>query len=206
MMDYILYFISGIPISYIYLVLVFTIFMENITPIVPGDTFLAFSAYFAGRGVLQPLFTYTLTVVSSLSGFFLVYWIGYHWGRDYFEKKNFSFFPIKRIKQTDLYFNKYGDRILLINRFMPGIRLMVAIIAGFTRTNFIKTFFYTIISILAWNGLIFQLGKLLGENWQDVKNFLSKYNLVVTVIILAVVLLFIVYHLCRKTVKLGETK
>ncbi len=205
-MERFLQFISELHIFYIYTFLFFAILMENITPFIPGDTVLAFSAYLAGRGVLKPLFTFSITVMGSLTGFFLVYWIGYHWGRDYFEKKNFSFFPIKRIKQTDFYFNKYGDRILLINRFMPGIRLMVAIVAGFTRTNFIKTFFYTIISILAWNGLIFQLGKLLGENWHDVKNFLSKYNLVVTVIILAVVLLFIVYRIRRKTVKLGETK
>ena len=206
MMDYILHFISGIPISYIYLVLVFTIFMENITPFIPGDTFLVFSAYLAGRGVLQPLFMYILTVVSSLSGFFLVYWVGFHWGRDYFERKNYSFFSKKRIQKTDHYFNKYGDWVLIINRFLPGTRLLVAIIAGFTRIKLSKSFFYTTIGIIAWNGLIFQLVKLLGENWQDVKNFLSKYNLVVTVIILAVVLLFIVYHLCRKTVKLGETK
>ena len=200
-MDSLLQFISEFPAFYIYLFLFFMIFMENITPFVPGDTVLAFSAYLAGIGILKPLFTFSITITGSLTGFFLVYWIGYYWGRDYFEKKNFPFFPTKRIKQTDYYFNKYGDRILLINRFMPGIRLMVAIIAGFTQTNTLKTFFYTIISILAWNGIIFQLGKLLGENWKEIKHLLLRYNLIATLIITVVILIFIVYRINRKAIK-----
>ena len=206
MMDYILHFISGIPISYIYLVLVFTIFMENITPFIPGDTFLVFSAYLAGRGILQPLFTYILTVVSSLSGFFLVYWVGFHWGRDYFERKNYSFFSKKRIQKADHYFNKYGDWVLIINRFLPGTRLLVAIIAGFTRIKLSKSFFYTTIGIIAWNGIIFQLGLLLGENWHKVVALISQYNRFVTLIIVGLLAIFIVYRIRRKTVELGETK
>ncbi len=205
-MDSILNFISGIPISYIYIILAFTIFMENITPLIPGDTFLAFSAYLAGRGVLNPLFTYILTVVSSLSGFLLVYLIGFHWGRDYFERKNYSFFSQKRIQKADQYFDKYGDWVLIINRFLPGVRLLVAIVAGFTRTKLLKAFFYTTISIIAWNGIIFQLGRLLGENWHKVVALISQYNRVVTLVIVGVVMLFVVYRIRRKTVKLGEIK
>ncbi|RKY53081.1 MAG: hypothetical protein DRP89_06710 [Candidatus Neomarinimicrobiota bacterium] len=205
-MDTVLQFISGIPIFYIYLVLAFTIFMENIMPLVPGDTFLVFSAYFAGRGVLNPLFTYILTVVSSLSGFLLIYLIGFHWGRDYFERKNYSFFSQKRIQKADHYFNKYGDWVLIINRFLPGIRFLVAIIAGFTRIQLLKSFFYTAISVIVWNGIIFQLGRLLGENWHKVVALISQYNRVVTLIIVSLLAIFIIYRIRRKTVKLGEIK
>lgn len=203
-MDSFLQFISEFPAFYIYLFLFIMILMENIIPLVPGDTVLAFSAYLAGRGALKPLFTFSITVLGSLTGFLLVYWIGYHWGRNYFEKRNFKFFPTKSIEKTDYYFNKYGDRFLLINRFLPGIRFMVAIIAGFTRTSTLKALLFTFISITAWNGLIFQIGKLLGENWQEIKHFLSKYNLTVTVIIIVSLLIIIVYRISRKTIKLGE--
>ena len=199
-----LQFMADLPAFYIYLVLFIMIFMENITPLVPGDTFLAFSAYLAGRSILDPLFTFSLTITGSLTGFLLVYLVGSHWGREYFDRKDYRFLSTRRMKKADRYFNKYGDWILLINRFAPGFRFLVAIIAGFTKTRLPKTLLLTFISIAAWNGLVFQLGKTVGENWEMIKAFLKRYNTIASVVLIAIVAIIAIYYISRKSVKTGE--
>ncbi|MCK4689084.1 MAG: hypothetical protein KAT41_02190, partial [Candidatus Marinimicrobia bacterium] len=49
------------------------------------------------------------------------------------------------------------------------------------------------------------IGLLLGENWHKVVALISQYNRFVTLIIVSILMFFNVYHIRRKTVKLGET-
>ncbi len=193
--------VANLPIQYILAVLFIMIFMENVTPFVPGDSFLAFSAYLSGTGLLPPLLTFSVSILGSFTGFILVYWIGFHWGREYFEAKRLRFFTLKNLQQTDRYYQKYGDMFVLINRFLPGFRFLAAIFAGFTRAHYIRTFVYSLLSILAWNGLIFQMGHYLGKNWQEIVVFLKEYNLIALIIIGILIVFLIVFVLTRKSKK-----
>ena len=180
--------LSGLPPETVLAVLFILIFLENIIPAVPGDTFLAFAAYLAGRALLPSGLTFTISVLGSLTGFVLVYWIGSHWGREYFINRNFKIFPCDKIILVDSYFDRQGGWIILINRFLPGIRFMVAMVAGFTRRQFLSTLLLSVISILAWNGLIFRLGHWLGKNWQEVAQIIADYSRLVGLLILILVI------------------
>jgi len=195
MIETIIQYLSDLPTLYILTALFIMIFMENITPFVPGDTFLAFSAYLSGTGVLPPAITYGTSVIGSLTGFVLVYWIGFHWGRDYFEKRNLRFFTTKNLHKADRYYDRFGNTFILINRFLPGFRFLAALLAGFTRAHYIRTFLFSLISILAWNGLIFSAGRYLGKNWREIRDFLQQYNRIVMIIIMVFLAIAIMLYL-----------
>ncbi|MFA4838751.1 MAG: DedA family protein [Candidatus Neomarinimicrobiota bacterium] len=200
-MEAVLQFIAKQSFWYVYLILFVFIFLENTLPILPSDTILIFSAYLAGKGALNPYAAYFVTVIGGLAGFVLVYSIGHHWGREYFERKQFKFFPAHRMKKADHYFHKFGNWVLAIGRLIPGIRLMTAMIAGFTWIPFFKAFLFTFSGIAVWNGIIYKLARLLGENWEEIKTALSKYNAVLGILLLLLLTIFIAYRVKRRNKK-----
>lgn len=197
-MEHVLQFIAKQSFWYTYLVLFILIFLENTLPLLPGDAILICSAYLAGKSALNPLAAYLVTVVSGASGFIAIYLIGRHWGRDFFERRQFSFFPSRRIKKTDHYFHKFGNWVLAIGRLIPGIRFMIAIIAGFTRIPFTKAILFTLGGIIIWNGLIYKLAKVLGDNWEEIKVLLREYSTILNIALIILLALFLAYRMRKK--------
>jgi membrane protein DedA with SNARE-associated domain len=197
-MESFLQYLATQPEIYVYPVLFTLIFLENTVPLVPGDLVLIFSAYLAGRNVFPMLILFAITITGSVVGFIFNYMVGNKLGRAYFEKKNYPFLSAKRMEKADHYFQKYGDGAILINRFVPGTRLLIGLIAGFTKSKLIKAICFTFISIVLWNGLIFTIGKFFCDNWEEIKFFVSKYNSVVCLLLFIAVLILVLYQLNKK--------
>lgn len=197
-MESFLQYLSTQPEIYVYPALFVLIFFENTVPFVPGDLVLIFSAYLAGRNVFPGFLLFAITITGSLVGFIFNYMVGNKLGRTYFERKNYPFLSVKRMKKADHYFQKYGDGAILINRFVPGTRLLIGLIAGFTKCKLIKAICFTLTSIILWNGLIFALGRFFCDNWIEIKFYISKYNSIVYLLLLTAVLIAVLYQLSKK--------
>lgn len=197
-MNNFLYTLENFPVFLVYLVLSVLMFMEYITPFVPGDTFLAFSAYLAGIGILNPGTTFFMTIVANILGFSTIYYVAYRWGRDFFERRNFKFLPYEKIQRVEFYFRKYGYWLILINRFLPGTRFFVTLTAGLSRMDFRVSLFLNTLSVILWSGLLLALGIFVGKNWEQIKVILSRYNLYVTLGIIMVIAGLFIYKLVKK--------
>lgn len=102
------------------------------------------------------------------------------------------YIKIEKVKQ---WFSKYGYKIILFNRFLSGLRSVVALTAGISNLNFKKVFLFALISIVLWNGLLVYLGYMLGEKWGILIKYIKEYNFIVLVII---ILIFAVYFVIKK--------
>ncbi|MBO8152453.1 MAG: DedA family protein [Candidatus Marinimicrobia bacterium] len=197
-MDSFLYTFENFPISLVYIILSVLMFMEYITPFVPGDTFLAFSAYLAGIGILSPEATFLMAIIANILGFSTIYYVAHRWGKYFLEKRNFKFLPYEKIQKTEFYFKKYGYWLILINRFLPGTRFFITLTAGLCRMNFRISLFLNTLSVALWSGLLLGLGLFVGKNWGQIKVILSRYNLYVTLGIIVVITALFIYKLTRK--------
>ena len=186
----------------VYSILFLLIFLENILPFVPGDAVLIFSAYLSGRGVLLPSLAFGITITGSIAGFFFVFALSRHWGRKYFEDRHFSFLPTRKINNIDRHFHRFGAWFLVIGRFIPGSRLLLALTTGFSSISYVKALACTTGGILLWNGIFFKLGNILGENWITIKSVLSKYNTIVNGVIIVLLAGFVIW----KTIKRSKIK
>lgn len=185
-MSTILKFITIQPPYLIYLVLFGLIILENTVPFAPGDAILIITAYLAGWEVLHLQLAYLVTVLAALVGFVILYYVGRFWGRRLFDKKHSHLISAKKMARVDHYFHKYGYKVLAIGRFIPGTRFVLGVMAGFAHLQFSKSVFYTFVSIILWNLMIFSLGKFFGENWEAIKSFVRRYN---TTVLLGLVFL-----------------
>ncbi|HNZ36205.1 MAG TPA: DedA family protein [Candidatus Marinimicrobia bacterium] len=188
----------------VYVVLFILIFLENVIPFIPGDTVLAFSSYLAGIGILNSFISYPLTVIAAVVGFIFTYVIAYFWGRAFIDRKNFPAFPPRKMARIDRLFHKYGYMGLGIGRFLPGTRLLMAFMAGFTRLRMVPALACISFGIIGWNMLIYLLGYLVGGNRQAIAAFISQYNHIASLIVLALIVILIAWRVNQKIKKLGE--
>jgi len=186
--------LNNLPNETIYFFLFFIAFIEYVLPPVPGDTLMVFGAYLAGTGKLDILTVYILTTLGSIIGFLILFFIGKYYGRKFFLKKNYRFFPKELILQIEKWFQRYGVGLITANRFLSGARSAVSLFAGMSNTNVYSTTFAALVSSMIWNALLLSGGYFLGKNWQMVVTIVMRYNQ----IIFAVFILLLLFYFWKK--------
>jgi len=186
-LDSLLGYIVTVDDYYLYLFLFLSAFVENIFPPAPGDTITVFGAFMVGTGRLEYLLVYLATTAGSVLGFMSLYFLGCFVDRRFFHKKRFRIFSDEAIDKTLKAFGRYGYYIVLANRFLPGVRSVISITAGFAELRVHAVFLMATISAMVWNFIWIQAGFMLGDNWNTVRKgiaeILGSYNRAALIII-----------------------
>ena len=160
-------------------------FLENLVPPIPGDTLIVFGAYLAGMGIVRLVPAYLAMWLGSTMGCMLVYGVAYWKGRAFFLGFNSRIFSEKNLDRVEAGFLRYGDRIVIFNRFLPTVRAFVGIVAGICRIHPVRMLVYVVLSTLLWNSLLVYFGLKVGENWWLVVDVLRAYNRMILVLMVA---------------------
>lgn len=183
--------------SVIVLLISLIAYIENIVPPIPGDLVVVFAGVLASEGVIRIVPVYLGTTVASVVGFLSMYYVGvYIRGKSvqlndpssWFRK----FLDPKHLKKSRKWMNKWGQWVIVGNRFLAGTRSVIALTAGYSRTNLIYTSINSFISSLLWNGILIFAGFLIHENWSIIGKYLSIYSrsIIVVLIIVAAIVLY----------------
>jgi len=176
------------PPPLLYGALVFSAFLENVIPPVPGDTVVVFSAYLVGRGVLGLWAAYLATCVGGLAGFMAMYYLGYARGRDFFASRGGRLFSEENLAKAEGWLARYGLFLVAANRFLSGVRSVIALASGMGRMDWKRVALAGLLSLALWNALMFYAGMLLGQHWERVLEYLGEYNRVLSGALALVVL------------------
>lgn len=171
-LDSLLAALSGVDPLWAYGLLLLSAFLENIVPPVPGDTVVVFSAYLVGRGLLNIWPVFLVTCVGGTAGFLVMYYLGYSRGRAFFAGRRGT----AKLAQAERWLSRYGVALILGNRFLSGIRSVIAIGAGLGRMPWPTVVLCSSIGMAVWNGLLLYAGFLVGESWEQVAAVLAQYN------------------------------
>ena len=171
-LDSLLAALSDVDPLWAYGILLLSAFLENIVPPIPGDTVVVFSAYLVGRGLLDIGPVFLATCVGGTAGFLAMYYLGYSRGRAFFAGRRGT----AKLAQAERWLSRYGVALILGNRFLSGIRSVIAIGAGIGRMPWPTVVLCGAIGMAVWNGLLLYAGVLVGENWEQVTELLAQYN------------------------------
>lgn len=149
----------------------------------PNETFMPFVGALIASGRFSFWLVLLLSIIGAVFGALTSYAIGYY-GAEPFVKK---FGKYVRLKQNDLdkthaFFMKYGQRVILISRFVPVIRQFSSIPAGAAKMNVWKFCLYTAVGSALWNGLILAFGYFVGANSAVFKNYTSWLDKIVLLV------------------------
>lgn len=172
--------------------------LENILPILPGDALIVCGSYLVGQGHLLALPLLVGTTLGSSCGFMIMYYLGATKGRAFFTNRRRSLLTKRHIRRAERWFAKYGDNVVLVNRFLAGARSVVAVMAGIGNMPPGKALLFATISALIWNALLISLGAWLATNWRLAVRLLREYNIVVSGVLIVLVALLVLRRRTRR--------
>lgn len=181
----------------IYVIVLVAAVIENLFPPAPGDTVLFAGAVVAAKGGgLWPV-VLMAAVAGNIAGAMLVYWFGLARGRRYFQNHRGRFVDPERLRQIERWFDRYGARVILLSRFLTGIRSGVALWAGLGEVPALRMAAYTAVSTLLWNSLIVAAALALNYNWAAIYEFARIYNGVVFLLFGVIAVAWAIHALWR---------
>jgi membrane protein DedA with SNARE-associated domain len=162
----------------IYSVILISAFIENIFPPFPSDTIILAGAYLAGQGSLGYIPLYISALIGGLAGAMVLYYFGWTRGRAFFMKYDRYYFKIENLHKIERMFKKWGDIILLVYRFMAGIRSVVAVAAGIGSVPVYRMTLFSFVSFCLWYGLLIGGMFLLKSNWRKLVDIMKSYHII----------------------------
>ena len=163
--------------------------VENLFPPYPGDTVTLIGGLLAVSGSLS--FTLVLLAVCSgnLVGSLLLYSLGQTKGRNFFMQERGKFLNKRQLEKVENWFVKYGNGIILVSRFLAGVRSGVALAAGIGNVKLAFMIAYSLVSIVLWNSLILFSASVIHDNWRSLYEFTRIYNRAVLVVLVVGILI-----------------
>jgi membrane protein DedA with SNARE-associated domain len=152
--------------------------MESATLPIPSEVVLPLAGYLVSQHRLEFWSTVAVATVGSLVGTMVDYGIGYYLGRPaVLRYGRIVRFSEKRLETTEKWFATHGRSIVLLARFVPLLRTLIAFPAGIVRMDVKRFLVYSALGILVWDITLVYLGVLAGQNSTAVANTLQAYFL-----------------------------
>lgn len=181
--------------QYGYFVLLIGLPLDAIAlPIPPGNTTLTYTGYLSFKGVLH-LWTAMLAAFGgSIIGMTTTYVIGYKIGMPLIERYGkWLLLKPEYLARTRKYYEKYGNLLLTVSFFIPGIRQIIGYFVGIIRIPFRYFAFYAYIGALLWVLVFVGLGYVFGEQWQRAFGLVEEYLRYIFGGLLLVLVVFLVW-------------
>jgi len=131
----------------------------------PGDSLL----FTVGLLVSQDKISYPLwfcclvLTVAAIAGNACGYLIGLKAGPAVFQKENSRIFKQKYVERTHAFFESYGNRAIVLARFVPIVRTFITVMAGIGSMGFRRFMTYSTIGAVLWASGVTVLGYYLGQ-------------------------------------------
>jgi membrane protein DedA with SNARE-associated domain len=206
MEDFILNFIHGIingnpVITYIFFFI--SAVLQLVFPPFPSDVIIVFEGYLTTVGTHFHFFLVLfVSVFGSLVGSTLVYWFGYKKGDEVLRYKLvLKYIDEKHIKRSEKVFHKYGKYGLILSKFIPGTSSIMVLFAGVFKVKKRVYFTYILISIVLQQVIYLLIGRVIGNNIDQVKKFLSVFNMASVAIVAVLGLIGFIIYKVRKSKK-----
>lgn len=131
----------------------------------PGDSLLFTAGLFVADGAIAtPLWVVcALLVAAAVVGNACGYWVGRSAGPAIFDRPRSRLFKPQHVTRTHEFFERYGNRAIVLGRFVPVVRTFITVMAGVGRMDARRYLTYSIIGGVAWAAGVTLLGYWLGQ-------------------------------------------
>ena len=176
---------------YGYWAVFFGVMLENAGIPVPGETILLIAGYFAATGEFHIALVMLIAATGAVIGDNIGFAIGHHYGRGILLRfGRFLFLTPKRVKHMEDYFRDHGNKTILVARFITGLRVFAALLAGASKMPWRVFFMYNVAGAVLWSVVITMLGYLFGQSLPLLVKWVGRSGtiLLVTAIVVAIII------------------
>jgi membrane protein DedA with SNARE-associated domain len=161
-----------------YLAVALLIMLEDFGVPVPGETVLIAAAVYAGTGRLNIVAVGVIAVIAAVAGDNIGYAIGRYGGRSLVLRfGRYVRLTSERFAKAEGFFARHGGKIVIIARFIEGLRQLNGIIAGTAGMAWPKFLIFNTIGAMLWVGTWAALGDLAGSHISTIYAYITRYSL-----------------------------
>lgn len=167
---------------------------------IPSEITMPFAGFLAGRGELNFFLIVLTGTLASLVGSIIGYYIGFFLEETVLLNLIRKYGKLLLLTEHDYHtskkwFDKYGDKIVLIGRLIPGVRTFISIPAGMFEMPMKKFIIYTTIGSVIWCVFLTYVGFSAGQNWAFLEPIFKKLEIGIGILGILAVLLYINHKL-----------
>jgi len=184
--------------SYGYLAVAAFVTVEDFGVPVPGETVLILGAVYAGTGRLSLPIVALLGFLAAVVGDNLGFAIGHFGGRRLAERYGrYVLLTAARLDKATSLFDRHGGKIIVVARFIEGLRQANGIIAGTAGLRWKRFLAYNALGAALWVTLWVSIGYLSGSHIATVYKYATRYDTYLAVALGLVVVVVIVRHVWK---------
>lgn len=180
--------------QYGYWVVFFGVMLENAGVPVPGETILLAAGFFAATGHFNLALVMAVACIGAVLGDNAGYFIGRKLGRATLLRiGRFVGLTPKRLVMFEVFFEKHGDKTILVARFITGLRVFAALLAGAARMQWRTFALFNFLGAVLWSIAITLAGYFFGQSWHLLERWIGGIGagLLAAIIVTALVILYI---------------
>jgi membrane protein DedA with SNARE-associated domain len=182
--------------AYGYWAVFFGVILENAGVPVPGETILLIAGYFASTGKFHLGLVMLIAATGAVIGDNIGFAIGHHYGRNVLLRVGrFFFLTPKRFAHMENYFERHGNKTILVARFITGLRVFAALLAGASRMPWRVFIVFNVAGAVLWSVVITTLGYLFGQSLPLLVKWVGRSG---TILLISAIVIGIVVWRVRK--------
>jgi membrane protein DedA with SNARE-associated domain len=176
--------------------------LENIgVPVIPGELAMIAGAVFAGTGRagLNVVEVGVVSVAASIAGAEIGYLIGrfagrelvLHWGKWVLIKPH-------HLDRAEAIVSRYGGIVVVIARFIVGLREANGIIAGVTQMRWLTFGWFNVLGACAWVATWVSVGYVAGDAIGAIYRNINRYGLYALLVLAVLLAGYIIRRVVRR--------
>ncbi|MBN6069577.1 DedA family protein [Aggregatibacter actinomycetemcomitans] len=188
--------------DYGYFAVLFVLIICGFGVPIPEDITLVSGGVISGLGYANVHIMLLVSFFGVLSGDSTMYWLGRIYGVKILRFRPIRrFLTVERLRLVRNKFDQYGNRVLFIARFLPGLRAPIYMVAGITRrVSFIRFLLLDLVASIISVPIWVYLGDFGASNLDWLHEQIKKGQSVIYVLV-AVLVIFVAWkwYKARKT-------
>jgi membrane protein DedA with SNARE-associated domain len=166
---------------------------------VPDETLLTLTGYLVFKGTLQFIPSYTWAILGTVTGITISYCIGRFGGSRFLHRFGGRLhIRSESVDRVHSWFDRWGHWTLAIGYFVPGLRHLIAIVAGSSGLEYRTFAVFAYAGAFVWAGIFICAGYYLGDRWEAFPEAMTKIGISLLAAAIAVALGYWAFRAYRK--------
>jgi membrane protein DedA with SNARE-associated domain len=183
---------------YGYLAVAGLVLIEDFGVPVPGETVLILAAVYAGTGRLNIVLVALLGFCGAVLGDNIGFAIGHFGGRPLIERYGrYIFLTPERLNKATGFFERHGGWIIIVARFIEGLRQANGIIAGISGIHWAKFLVFNAIGAALWVAVWTSVGYFSGSHIDTIYKDATRYDTYLAIALGALLLAYVARRVVR---------
>jgi membrane protein DedA with SNARE-associated domain len=177
--------------DYGYLLLFLGVMAENASLPVPGETILIIASFYSYHGDLDLVVVIVLATLGCILGDNISFYVGRRLGRPFIQRYGkYLLITQKRLVFVEHFFEKHGDKTIFIQRWITGVRVIGALVAGTTKMPWSRFVLFNCLGAITWVTAISLMAYVFAVNLPLLLMIMARSGWVLLGLAVAIVLFF----------------